>query len=64
MNIEQIQEKLDELEFELQEGLWEISNGDIGTSLDKAVLQYHKHLDAYIRYSKMLRQYKLETVQE
>lgn len=64
MNIEKIQEKLDDLEFELQEGLWEISNGDIGTPLEVAVKQYHKHLDAYIRYSKMLRQSKLETVQE
>lgn len=63
MNIEQIQEKIDELEFEIQEGLWEISNGDIGTPFDRAVSQYHKHLDAYIRYSKMLRQSKLETVE-
>ena len=60
MDIEQIQEKLEGLEFDLQEGLWEISNGDIGMPFDKAVELYYKNLEKYIHYSKMLRESKLK----
>ena len=50
-----LQERIDELEYEIQEALWEISNPAVGMDIEKAIAQHKKYFDEYVRISRVLR---------